>query len=269
MQKSFKCRTIVFTAYTEEPQKYLEELQKHCDWVLGQLEECPTTHRKHIQGMAYAKNQSKWGFIKSHKEPCKDPLASVDYCTKADTRLDGPWEFGIRPTWNIKGQKLTNSILLTTPLTQLVDEERIKLTSLPNIYKAKQLYNIIKKDKIENRTEENLWIYGKPGTGKSRYVRDIYGESLYLKAQNKWWDGYEQEETVLIDDFDKQGECLSHYIKIWADIYPFNGEIKCGTIQIRGMKRFVITSNYTPSDIWKEDNLLIEAIERRFKLINM
>lgn len=33
-----------------------------------------------------------------------------------------------------------------------------------------------------------LWIWGEPGAGKSTLARKHNG--YYLKAQNKWWDGY-------------------------------------------------------------------------------
>lgn len=54
--------------------------------------------------MAFNKETIRWGFLKpAHIEKCKSPLDSVKYVSKEETRLDGPWEYGIRPTWNIKG----------------------------------------------------------------------------------------------------------------------------------------------------------------------
>jgi len=79
---------------------------------------------------------------------------------------------------------------------------------------------------------------------------------------NKWWDGYVGQENVLLEDFDKGGACLGHYLKIWADRYACTGETKGGTIPLQ-FKKFVITSNYTPEQLW-EDTEMRAAIDRRF-----
>ena len=72
----------------------------------------------------------------------------------------------------------------------------------------------------------------------------------------------------MIDDFDKKGDCLSHYLKIWADRYGCTGEVKGAQVSLCH-ERFFITSNYHPKDIFGEDEILLEAILRRFKIIHM
>lgn len=110
------------------------------------------------------------------------------------------------------------------------------------------------------------WIYGKPGLGKSFSVRKKY-PNFYLKSSTKWWDGYVDQSVVLIDDFDSIS--LSHYLKIWGDVYVFYGEVKGGTVLCKYNLLF-ITSNYTIEDIFIDNKnivytkLLCQALKRRF-----
>jgi len=111
-----------------------------------------------------------------------------------------------------------------------------------------------------------VWFMGPPGSGKSFMARtQCAPEDLYLKPCNKWWDSYQGQSHVLLDDFDTNHKCLGHHLKIWADRYAFAAEQKGSTVQIRP-KKLIITSNYSVAEIFGDDLALTTAIKRRFQI---
>jgi len=120
-----------------------------------------------------------------------------------------------------------------------------------------------------HHTSKNFWIYGPSGTGKSysaRMVGQHLGWRTYVKEpESKWWDGYEGQELVIIDDFDKYQLKQGGAMKRWLDIYPFQAETKGGQQLVRP-KVVIVTSNYAPSDIWNDEQTLV-PIERRVRIM--
>lgn len=163
---------------------------------------------------------------------------------------------------NNHAKKLLPSDFERDPL-ELLEEGKLNPMGLNNFLKNRSTYLGLKKQRDYDGKKLCYWIVGQPGIGKSYAIRNAFPD-IYIKPQNKWWDGYCGEENVLLDDLDTG--TLGHYIKIWADQYKFNAEIKGGTITPT-YKRFFITSNYTIDELFKEEKLR-EAIYRRFKIVN-
>lgn len=112
---------------------------------------------------------------------------------------------------------------------------------------------------------ENLWLTGRAGTGKTQYAWKEFGDDLYVKDLNKWWDGYHGQKNVLLDDWDPRQEILTQKLKIWSDRYPFRAETKGSSMMARP-KRIIVTSNYSIEDCFSNE-ADAEAIKRRFKTL--
>lgn len=106
-----------------------------------------------------------------------------------------------------------------------------------------------------------VWVHGNAGSGKTRAVLDAFPEA-YPKPRTRWWDGYQGEEVVYIDDVDNFDVRLGGSLKLWADAYPFIAENKGSSLKIRPRK-VIVTSQYTIEEIWQDEQTR-SALLRRF-----
>jgi hypothetical protein len=135
----------------------------------------------------------------------------------------------------------------------------------------------------------NYFIYGEPGTGKSSLV-DFLFHNCYRKLKtNEKWDSYsnylKEHETVYFDEMDTLeifDRCMGgvEEFKTFTDVYPFPVRSNYGNQQVMiRPKRFVISSNFTPSQIFSKPNkfgqqlqnleMILKAFNRRFKVLHI
>lgn len=100
-----------------------------------------------------------------------------------------------------------------------------------------------------------LWIWSSESDmGKTTRLHK-YCDDYYLKSQNKWWDGYEGQKTVFIDDPSAGwAPMLWGWMKTWIGLIPFTGEVKGlrGGVKVR-FHRMVVAANFSAEEYFGEE----------------
>lgn len=224
----------------------------------------------HLQGYVTFKSMKRMSALKkvhqtAHWEAAKGTsLQASDYCKKEGDYF----EKGDTPSQGKRNDLLKIALAIKSGSSLKEVSDMAPDTYIRN-YRGLANYAALQVEDFNAEDVRGIWLYGPPGKGKSHHARlfaEVIG-GLYNKAQNKWWDGYNGEPVVLLDDMDS--DALAHYLKIWTDKYACSGEIKGGTVKLRH-KWFIVTSN-EPIDLLFADKpeVMRQAIKRRFHVINV
>lgn len=262
------CFTI--NNYDQQTFEHLEDLVdeecQHVEYIIAGREVAPTTGTPHLQGfIRFKKNKTLLSAIgtieNAHVEICRGGAKkAIAYCKKEDKN---PFEVGTPPKTQGQGQKdrwkKARDNAKRGNFEEIDDELYLKyINNMKAIHAEAQEMP----EKLDHLT--HLWIYGKTGTGKSHVVHETYPER-YIKNLNKWWDGYTGQDVVHIDEIDPTHTNMVAHLKKWADLYPFNAEIKGSSKMIRP-KKIIVTSNYSIDEM-NFPAMDHAAIKRRFKEI--
>lgn len=221
----------------------------------------------HLQGYMCFKSQRTLQSLKkkvprAHWEVRRGThVQARDYCMK-----DGQFiEYGEEPMSQEKkgecGKRVYEEAFKLAQEGRLEEIQEPLRTRFYNTYKRIRADYQVAPPAVE--VLENQWYWGDSGTGKSRKAREE-NPGAYLKNANKWWDGYVDQETVIIEEWSPDHHVLASHLKQWADHHPFPAETKGSMICIRP-KKIIITSNYSPDQCFEKVEDL-EPIKRRFQV---
>lgn len=201
------------------------------------------------------------GFETAHLEPRMGTREQARaYCMKPETRIGEVFESG---DWESGGQGTRVDI---AALKELVDKgatDEAIWDAMPLMYLK---YNRAIKDAKRLKTKCRDWktevivLIGKPRLGKSKYCLDN-APKAYWKQRSQWWDGYEGQEDVVIDDYYAwlPWDTLMRIL----DRYPLLVETKGGQSNFVA-KRVFITSNKAPADWYKDQGKFpLDALTER------
>lgn len=242
---------------------------------IAQLERGEATGTIHYQGYLELKTPVRLAALKNwlptaHWEKRMGTrLQAIQYSTKESTRLpDTP-----RITFGIEGSvedfiasliecPSSHSQKSLLELKGMIDNNCTELelaehdfNAWSRHYRALERYRMLR-TVARSEPSEVIVVVGPTGTGKSKYAMEF--TNAYWKQKSIWWDGYSNQETVILDEF--YGWLPWDTLLRLCDRYPLLVETKGGQTQFTS-KRIIITSNLPPARWYK--NQYMEALYRR------
>jgi len=241
--------------------------------VLGQLERGESGNH-HLQFAIYLERSQRGTWLSQnicesvHWERCRSVSATREYVTKSESRVAGPWEYGEFPS--IGGGRrsdLDDVKELLDAGSSLREISESHFAAFIRYRSGFQAYRLLRQPARDWVMDVRVF-WGDTGTGKTRGVYEFAGDKpVYPLSQNYnggvvWWDAYQGEEIVLIDDF--YGWLPISYLLKLLDRYPMLIRTRDGHIQFTSRIVF-ITSNTSP-DEWYPNapEEVRRALRRRF-----
>lgn len=230
---------------------------KRITFGVCQLERAPTTGQLHYQGyIQLARKQRltwlrRWLSDKAHWEVARGTAdENIAYCSKEDSRVQGPWRGGAAKQQGRENglEAATDAVKEGMPLQEVAQTWPVVwVRHSKGLCDLRQRLQLKRDRRAFGPEGPEVWVlYGSSGTGKSRFVAESWPDAFWKIPGEKWWDGYDEHETVVLDDF-KVGELRLTDLQRLLDWNPLWVEVKGGAVPMLA-KRYVITSNYHPSE---------------------
>ncbi len=229
-------------------------------------ETCPITKKKHYQGWIQVDKKKRLGGMKKlcqskkmHMESCRGTEGENEKYCKKDNK------YSILGEYMTQGKRtdLDNLKIILDRGGNMEDIASENFQSFIQYNRGFQEYKKLVDKRLRKgfRKVTVIHVHGDTGTGKTRKAMEDTENNVY-KIQGKalqWWDGYEGEKTLLIDEYDNDIS-LTELLGI-LDGYQLRLSIK-GSFTYANWTKVYITSNIRELHI-KAKPEHREALKRR------
>lgn len=249
--------------YTAKDWEYCKStLSNECSYIcVGR--EMGESKTPHLQGYIEYENARRGKAMRklfegrAHWEARKGtPKQASEYCTKEGDYYCNGWisEQGKRTDLEdvaalVEAKASFKQIALSHPTTWIKYHKGIK-----DLVKAQGGFYDMKHRTTKPKV---IWRWGLTGVGKTKGARDGHS-TFYIKDGTQWWDGYEQQEAIIIDDFD--GHWPFRDLLRLLDHEPYQGQFKGGYVPVNSPFIY-ITCEYAPTHFWTGNEL--DQVNRR------
>lgn len=234
----------------------------------------------HVQGYIEFSKPMRVAALKkfsdrAHWEPRRGTQEQArDYAMKADTRFNGPWEFG---TLAKQGKRTDLEAIGALVKARKTNVEILEELGPTTARFSKQI-TFLRFTYAEGDSDRQLTgvrvivLYGETNTGKT-YAAINYlsgGKDYYIceapshKDSKVWFDGYEGQGNLILDDFAGSFCCFRFLLRL-LDCYKLKVEIKGGHTWA-AWHNVYITTNVHPSE-WYPAEINSAPLKRRINEI--
>lgn len=247
------------TRTDEELYEYISNLE-HIKYFIFQRERGEKTGTEHIQAFVVFTICKRFStmqnyFPRAHFEKCNGSnTQNRDYCSKSDTRVSGPYEYGQFAEERARTDykeflELAQEGTSDTELGKLFPT--LFLKHIGNIEKIRESY---RHDKLCNefRKVDVIYIYGPPRTGKTYSVINKYGmKNVHLVRiyRSGMFDTYFGQDVMCFDEFNSQIKITE--MNAYLDVYALSLPARFYDRQASYTK-FYIIANIPLSEQYKE-----------------
>lgn len=265
MPRAQKFRNICFTDFNvEETHREAIHGYDKAQYVITGLEVCPTTGKQHLQGYAELSEKVSLTTLKAlmpmaHLEERKGSADdAITYCKKENSfRETGERK---RPGKRSDIATVKDLIKQGHGMAQVIETTN-SYQALSFAIKALPFY-----ETKRNWVPVVHWFWGPSGTGKTRTAVEQANANWpryhMQKAASGWWQGYDAEPAVIIDEV-RAGSALN-FVELLAllDRYPHTVECKGSSRQFLA-REIWLTSPYHPEHMYSRGDEELRQLLRR------
>lgn len=190
-----------------------------------------------------------------------------DYCSKEDTRLEGPWEFGtFDPKQGISGRR-TDLEDIAEKITKGATAKQIATDHPGDFIRYHQgIYALIQEVQPlppMEREVQVIVLWGPTGTGKTHRIRHACPDIYDVKPGRDPWGSYSGQEAIFFDEFDWSRwsiQDMNRYLDKWRCLLDARYRDRYAA-----WTRVAICANSDPMTWWPDERSrpLIDAFRRR------
>lgn len=162
---------------------------------------------------------------------------AIAYCTKPETRAEEPFESGCKSAQGSRTDIKSAMQMVSDGCSELEIADTAPMV-WAKYYKALERYRRLKQPVRDWEMHVELY-WGVSGSGKSRKAHEE-NPGAYWKPYGEWWDGYDGQDVVIIDDF--YGWLKYSFVLNLLDRYPLLVPNKGGFTPFKARK-IILTSN--------------------------